>query len=73
MAEQLEKTGISYTPKNAGVLIVEEAGGRVTDFDGQPLDFAGGVERAANRGIVAGTITTHEQAIRALSTDAKAT
>ncbi|WP_224746939.1 inositol monophosphatase family protein [Pelovirga terrestris] len=54
-------------------MIVEEAGGRVTDFDGQPLDFAGGVERAANRGIVAGTITTHEQAIRALSTDAKAT
>lgn len=55
----------------AGVLIVEEAGGRVTDLGGSPLDFSVGTELAANRGIVAGAITTHKQAIRALSTDAE--
>ncbi len=53
----------------AGVLIVEEAGGRVTDLDGLPLDFTVGVELAANRGIVAGVTRIHEQAIRALSPD----
>ena len=53
----------------AGVLIVEEAGGRVTDLDGQPLDFSVGVELAANRGIVAGVISAHAEAIRALSVD----
>lgn len=51
----------------AGVLIVEEAGGRVTDLDGQPLDFAVGVLLAANRGIVAGVTSVHAEAIRALS------
>ena len=51
----------------AGALIVEEAGGRVTDLDGQPLDFAVGAELAANRGIVAGVTSAHAEAIRALS------
>jgi 3'(2'), 5'-bisphosphate nucleotidase len=53
----------------AGVLIVEEAGGLVTDLDGQPLDFSVGALLAANRGIVAGLTRIHKQAIRALSTD----
>jgi len=53
----------------AGVLIVEEAGGLVTDLDGQPLDFSVGALLAANRGIVAGVTRIHKQAIRALSTD----
>lgn len=51
----------------AGALIVEEAGGRVTDLDGQPLDFAVGAELAANRGIVAGVVAAHKQALRLLS------
>ncbi len=51
----------------AGALIVEEAGGRVTDLDGQPLDFAVGAELATNRGIVAGVTSAHAEAIRALS------
>lgn len=55
----------------AGVLIVEEAGGRVTDQDGQPLDFSVGALLAANRGIVAGAVWVHEQAVRALSLDGK--
>jgi HAL2 family 3'(2'),5'-bisphosphate nucleotidase len=36
----------------AGVLVVQEAGGTVTDVDGRPLDFARGRELAANRGVV---------------------
>lgn len=37
----------------AGVLVVEEAGGRVRDVDGLPLDFTRGRRLTANRGIVA--------------------
>lgn len=35
-----------------GVLIVLEAGGRVTDVTGKPLDWTHGAELAANRGVV---------------------
>jgi 3'(2'), 5'-bisphosphate nucleotidase len=37
----------------AGSIIVEEAGGRITDLDGQPLDFSQGRTLAKNRGILA--------------------
>jgi 3'(2'), 5'-bisphosphate nucleotidase len=37
----------------AGALVVQEAGGIVTDVDGRPLDFAKGRELRANRGVVA--------------------
>ncbi|MFO1538981.1 MAG: inositol monophosphatase family protein [Chloroflexota bacterium] len=37
----------------AGVLVVEEAGGRVRDVDGRTLDFTRGRRLTANRGIVA--------------------
>lgn len=37
----------------AGVLIVQEAGGYVTDLDGKPLDFSRGERLADNRGILA--------------------
>jgi len=37
----------------AGKLVVEEAGGRVTDADGAPLDFRRGRTLAANHGVVA--------------------
>ncbi len=37
----------------AGVLIVEEAGGTVTDLDGKPMDFTHGAKLAGNRGILA--------------------
>ena len=36
----------------AGVIVVEEAGGRVTDFKGQELDFSLGRKLRANQGIV---------------------
>ena len=51
----------------AGVLIVEEAGGRVSDMDGLPLDFTVGNELAANRGIVAAWPGIHAKAISLLS------
>jgi 3'(2'), 5'-bisphosphate nucleotidase len=35
----------------AGVIIVEEAGGRVSDIHGRPLDWTRGVELAANAGV----------------------
>jgi 3'(2'), 5'-bisphosphate nucleotidase len=43
-----------------GTIVVEEAGGRVTDVDGQPLDFTRGRELSANRGVVVtnGTLNT---------------
>ena len=37
----------------AGLLVVEEAGGIVTDVDGRPLDLTTGRRMTANRGIVA--------------------
>jgi 3'(2'), 5'-bisphosphate nucleotidase len=35
-----------------GVLVVEEAGGKVTDVDGKPLEFTHGRELSANRGVI---------------------
>ncbi len=37
----------------AGSIIVEEAGGRVSDLDGRPLDFSHGRTLATNRGVLA--------------------
>jgi HAL2 family 3'(2'),5'-bisphosphate nucleotidase len=36
----------------AGALVVQEAGGTVTDVDGRPLDFGRGRELSGNRGVV---------------------
>jgi len=43
-----------------GVLLVEEAGGRVTDMHGQPLDFAGGCRMVNNRGVVVSNGVLHD-------------
>ena len=37
----------------AGVIVCEEAGGRVTDVDGKPLDFTLGAKLFENRGVLA--------------------
>lgn len=50
----------------AGSLLVEEAGGRVTDLDGQPLDFTAGRMLRNNRGILATNGSLHSSALRAL-------
>jgi 3'(2'), 5'-bisphosphate nucleotidase len=49
-----------------GVLIVEEAGGRVSDVMGKPLEFNHGFELLANRGIVAANRELHPRVIAAL-------
>jgi 3'(2'), 5'-bisphosphate nucleotidase len=50
----------------AGVLVVEEAGGTVTDVDGRPLDFTLGSELAANRGVIVTNGPLHAPVLRAL-------
>jgi 3'(2'), 5'-bisphosphate nucleotidase len=50
----------------AGVLILEEAGGKVTDLDGHPLDFSRGRELTVNRGIVASNGRVHPEVLSAI-------
>jgi 3'(2'), 5'-bisphosphate nucleotidase len=44
----------------AGSIVVTEAGGRVTDLDGSPLDFSHGRTLAKNRGILATNGRLHD-------------
>jgi 3'(2'), 5'-bisphosphate nucleotidase len=50
----------------AGVLIVEEAGGRVTDLDGKGLDFTAGRQLERNRGVLATNRQIHERILEGL-------
>ncbi len=50
----------------AGSIVVEEAGGRVTDLDGKPLDFSHGKGLEANRGVLATNGLIHDAALAAL-------
>jgi 3'(2'), 5'-bisphosphate nucleotidase len=50
----------------AGALIVEEAGGVVTDISGRPLDFRHGRELAVNHGVVVTNGRLHEGVIDAV-------
>jgi 3'(2'), 5'-bisphosphate nucleotidase len=49
-----------------GVLVVEEAGGKVTDIDGKPLEFTHGRELTANRGIIATNGLIHDAVLEAV-------
>lgn len=51
----------------AGALIVEEAGGRVTDMFGRPLDFASGHKMAGNQGVVVSNGLLHAAVLEALA------
>ena len=51
----------------AGAVVVAEAGGRVTDIDGQPLDFSCGRTLSRNRGIIATNGHLHDQVLEAVS------
>ncbi|MCA9076394.1 MAG: 3'(2'),5'-bisphosphate nucleotidase [Planctomycetaceae bacterium] len=44
-----------------GVILVEEAGGRVSDVDGKPLDFTQGQALEQNRGVIVANANLHEQ------------
>ncbi|TVQ11413.1 MAG: 3'(2'),5'-bisphosphate nucleotidase [Leptolyngbya sp. DLM2.Bin27] len=50
----------------AGVIVVEEAGGRVTDMHGQPLDFASAARFPHNQGVVASNGAIHDAVLAAL-------
>ncbi|HET60270.1 MAG TPA: 3'(2'),5'-bisphosphate nucleotidase, partial [Chloroflexi bacterium] len=51
----------------AGSIILEEAGGRITDLFGKPLDFTQGRTLAGNRGILATNGLIHEKALHILA------
>lgn len=50
----------------AGAIVVEEAGGKVSDMFGQPLNFADGAKMLNNRGVVVSNGTIHDQVIEVL-------
>lgn len=47
----------------AGVIIVEEAGGMVTDVSGQPLDFSRGRTLSQNRGVIGSNGQFHDPVV----------
>jgi 3'(2'), 5'-bisphosphate nucleotidase len=51
----------------AGALVIAEAGGRVTDVAGRPLEFTHGSELAANRGVVATNGPLHGAVLEAVA------
>jgi 3'(2'), 5'-bisphosphate nucleotidase len=51
----------------AGSIVIEEAGGQVTDLDGKPLDFTRGRTLASNRGICATNGCLHQLALEVLA------
>ncbi len=53
----------------AGSIVVEEAGGKVTDMYGKPLDFASGVKMVDNRGVVVSNGLIHDRILAALAVD----
>jgi 3'(2'), 5'-bisphosphate nucleotidase len=53
--------------QGAGSIIVEEAGGRITDLHGKPLDFTHGRTLAQNRGILASNGHLHPAGLAALA------
>ncbi|MGK7888715.1 MAG: 3'(2'),5'-bisphosphate nucleotidase [Leptolyngbyaceae cyanobacterium] len=50
----------------AGAIVVEEAGGRVTDMHGKPLDFSKGAKLVDNQGIVVSNGVIHDAVLAAL-------
>ncbi|HEY9762140.1 MAG TPA: 3'(2'),5'-bisphosphate nucleotidase [Trichocoleus sp.] len=50
----------------AGVIVVEEAGGRVTDMHGHPLDFSKEARLVDNQGVVVSNGDIHETVLAAL-------
>ncbi|MBD2019947.1 3'(2'),5'-bisphosphate nucleotidase [Leptolyngbya sp. FACHB-36] len=50
----------------AGAIVVEEAGGRVSDMDGKPLEFSKSPKLLHNRGIVASNGSIHDAVLAAI-------
>ena len=53
----------------AGAVVIEEAGGRVSDLDGSPLDFSKGRRLATGRGIIATNGLLHDSVLEACRTE----
>ena len=51
----------------AGMIVIEEAGGRVTDLDGKRLDFSVGWKLENNRGVLCSNGVLHERALGVLA------
>jgi 3'(2'), 5'-bisphosphate nucleotidase len=51
----------------AGSIVAEEAGGRITDLSGKPLDFSQGRTLAKNRGVLATNGHLHDVALQGLA------
>ena len=51
----------------AGLIVVEEAGGKVTDANGKSLSFLSGRRMTDNRGVVATNRTLHKQVLSIIS------
>jgi 3'(2'), 5'-bisphosphate nucleotidase len=51
----------------AGVIVVQEAGGTVSDMTGKPLDFTKGAKLEDNRGVIVSNGTIHPVVIAALN------
>lgn len=51
----------------AGAIVIEEAGGKVTDMHGKPLDFSLGKTLAENQGVIASNGTIHDTVLEALA------
>ncbi len=49
-----------------GALILEESGGRVTDLDGNPIDFGAGRRLHKNNGLIAALNDVHAQVLEAV-------
>ena len=50
----------------AGALVLQEAGGAVSDVEGKPLDFGRGPTLAGNRGVIATASAIHEPVVEAV-------
>jgi 3'(2'), 5'-bisphosphate nucleotidase len=50
----------------AGAIVVEEAGGKVTDMHGKPLDFYSAAKMMDNRGVVVSNGSIHDAVLSAL-------
>ncbi|KAJ2033718.1 3'(2'),5'-bisphosphate nucleotidase [Coemansia sp. S3946] len=55
----------------SGNIIIHEAGGRVSDINGKPLDFSIGRTLSANRGVVAASAKIFDEVISAVQTTLK--
>jgi 3'(2'), 5'-bisphosphate nucleotidase len=52
----------------AGSILIEKAGGRVTDLAGHPLDFSTGRHLSRNEGLVATNGILHDAVVKAIRT-----